>query len=737
MDVNNPDTWGTFNEATRAVIQNSEKYNGIGFVLTDHDPYTFIDLDEAKSPEIDTNHGYIYNLFNSYTEYSPSKRGVHIIVKGAIPKGRRRDCMEMYSSQRYMTMTGHIYRKAPIAERQALLKEVWTSMGGKNSADTAIIDHTVPQTQEDVDIINSAAGAKNGATFVELFNGRWEPLYPSQSQADIALINIITFYTKNIEQIVRIFHTSNLGKRDKAYRQDYLSRMITLAFDNYVAPMDFTDLRAEIDAARNTIELPAEEYITGLPELAVTSDILQKFPLSPLDFPPGLIGKIAEFTYNASPRPAVGSALITGLGIMAGLTGKAYNTIGKGLNLYLLYVAPTGSGKDAIHVGTNMIINAVAKQGCPAIRNFLGPSTFASSQAMARRFGNPSTSSSLCIMGEFGLKMQNFAAKNLSAHERNIKGMMLEFFMLSKHGSVWYGHEYADAGKNIPPIDAPALTIIGESTPETFYEAISEHVIRDGMLPRFLMIEKYETDITINDAAHLAKVSDELAIRLAALTTHCSSNINAGTYTDVPWEPDAFALWKEFDLECTKVLNGDTREATKHLWSRRAFIAQRVAAVVAIGQNEYQPKVTKHDVLWAINIVLLDVLNISQRFSRGELGPAFGDNQQYNTMLHILGEYVARTGNDLAHRYKVDPAMHRDGVIRHNYLSTRARTKAAFLNDPKGAAFSLNNAIRALMDNGEIKEITTTDVQSRYNTTGKAYVITQPRGLVEIYKRKR
>ena len=110
-NVNDPTTWGSFDDAVKVVSSNSDEYAGIGFVLTDNDPFAFIDLDLAQGEQPTAIQLKIYNEFDSYTEYSPSGNGVHIIVKGKLPTGRRRGKVEIYSSQRFMTMTGNVIRK--------------------------------------------------------------------------------------------------------------------------------------------------------------------------------------------------------------------------------------------------------------------------------------------------------------------------------------------------------------------------------------------------------------------------------------------------------------------------------------------------------------------------------------------------------------------------------------------------------------------------------------------------
>ncbi|UZT80734.1 AAA family ATPase [Ectopseudomonas chengduensis] len=224
--VTDPATWASFDEAAAA----ASKYDGIGFVLTDADPYSFIDLDVAEGEQPTADQWAIYNEFNSYTEQSPSKRGVHIVVRGKVPNGKRQGNVEVYSSARFMTVTGNTVRPGPIADHSAKLQAMWASMGG-NALQAAQDAPDAAQTASDRAIIDQARNAANGAKFATLYAGNWQGEYPSQSEADQALINIIGFYSKNREQVARIFRASALGQRDKAKRSDYMNRMLSKAFD--------------------------------------------------------------------------------------------------------------------------------------------------------------------------------------------------------------------------------------------------------------------------------------------------------------------------------------------------------------------------------------------------------------------------------------------------------------------------------------------------------------------------
>lgn len=220
--VDDAATWSTYNDA----VNNCADFSGIGFVLTGNDPYTFIDLDDYEGDDdVLKKQQFLVTTFDSYTELSPSTKGVHVIVKGTVSAGRRRGKFEIYSSSRFMTMTGNVYLDKPVRESQALIDTLWTEMGGASPAgNQSYIDS--PQTSNDQELIARAVNAKNSEKFISLVQGQWLNVYPSQSEADFALINMLCFYSSNDEQVRRMFRDSELGKRDKAKRDEYLDGMI-------------------------------------------------------------------------------------------------------------------------------------------------------------------------------------------------------------------------------------------------------------------------------------------------------------------------------------------------------------------------------------------------------------------------------------------------------------------------------------------------------------------------------
>ena len=88
--ANDPLTWTDY-EACVAAVEGGE-YDGVGFEFGSG--YVGIDLDhcrEAETGEIEDWAQDVIAHLDSYTEISPSGTGVHIILKGSLPPGRRRD----------------------------------------------------------------------------------------------------------------------------------------------------------------------------------------------------------------------------------------------------------------------------------------------------------------------------------------------------------------------------------------------------------------------------------------------------------------------------------------------------------------------------------------------------------------------------------------------------------------------------------------------------------------------
>lgn len=214
---NNPQTWSDYKTA----VNSASNHSGIGFMFGNG--YFGVDIDDAQE-EIrlyrtgDTDNiisEFIHSL-QTYAEYSVSGNGIHLICKGALPAGgRRKNCVEMYSEGRYFIMTGNAASEyAGIVDCTDAIKPLHEKyIGGGNvpAQDTT----KTPVSLSDEEIIDAAKKSKQGAFFTQLYSGRWEGFFTSQSEADMSFCNMLAFWCRKDEaQMDRIYRSSGL-MRDK------------------------------------------------------------------------------------------------------------------------------------------------------------------------------------------------------------------------------------------------------------------------------------------------------------------------------------------------------------------------------------------------------------------------------------------------------------------------------------------------------------------------------------------
>jgi primase-polymerase (primpol)-like protein len=178
----------------------------------------------------------VVDTIRSYTEVSPSGRGLRIFLTGKLPPhGRKKERFEVYETSRYVTVTGRHLSATPttIETRQAELDRVHHDFFGKpaNATGTLPSGGGVPADLDDTEIVRRAGEAKNGDKFKALWAGSTNG-YASTSEADLALVNRLAFWTgPDPERIDSLFRQSGLF-RSKWQRDDHRQRTIQKVLAN-------------------------------------------------------------------------------------------------------------------------------------------------------------------------------------------------------------------------------------------------------------------------------------------------------------------------------------------------------------------------------------------------------------------------------------------------------------------------------------------------------------------------
>lgn len=719
--VSDPSTWATFEECVNAMQFGI--YSGIGFILSKNDPYAFIDLDDTKGNQQDYERQLkLYNETKSYSELSPSGSGLHIIVKGSVPSGRKRSHIEVYSDLRFMTMTGNVYRNAPIYDENDLVNTLYQQMGeGRNVA--AFYAGLAEAKLSDEEVIALAQNASNGHLFCDLFfTGDWQKYYPSQSEADFALFDIIAFYSQNGQQTQRIFLRSKLAEREKSRAQYRINYMLARCFDNMLPPVDIDGLRNQLDEilAKN-IEAPV------LLRAQPSEQSLIPETNSIYKVPPGLVGKIAQFIYAQAPRPVAEIALAGAIGLMAGIVGRAYNVSGTGLNQYMLLLAPTGTGKEAIASGIDKLMNYVVKS-VPAATEFMGPSKINSEQALLK-YLNKSAISFVSVIGEFGIRIREMSAPNAAPHMANLLALFLDLYNKSGEGKILRPSIYSDREKNTGDVLAPAFSIVGESTPEKFYEILNESMIESGMMPRINVIEYLGARPELNENHSFAQPSFDLVQDLSTLCAHCLMLNSQHKAIHVEFTKDAKDLFDRFNLHCDNNINSADREVRRHLWNRAHINSMKLAALIAVGCNPYNPAIDVDTANWAIDLTVANVRNMLKRFDAGEIGIDNDETKQLIKLNEYIKDFVKKPWSDLEKYAQGFSHLHSEKVIPYSYLQRRLVAVAVFRKDRMGSTNAIKRALKTLVERGDLQEVGRATMTKQFNSTAVAYMISNTKAF--------
>lgn len=226
VDSTDPANWRALDDAAGAV----SKFDGIGFVFSEDDPYCGIDLDNCRDPATGQIEEWATNIIkaaNSYTEVSPSSCGVKIFCKAKNPasKGQKAPIpkawgnsgeVEIYDQKRYFTVTGQKLPDAPatINEAQIVIDDLYRQVFVKEDDQKPKLEIVKPSLSG---LTFGERAALEGAKFTnqrlaELWEGKWDGLgYASQSEADFALCgDLIRIFGRDPATVDRIFRESGL-----------------------------------------------------------------------------------------------------------------------------------------------------------------------------------------------------------------------------------------------------------------------------------------------------------------------------------------------------------------------------------------------------------------------------------------------------------------------------------------------------------------------------------------------
>ncbi len=430
-------------------------------------------------------------------------------------------------------------------------------------------------------------------------------------------------------------------------------------------------------------------------------------------WPPGFAGRIARRIYEGSYSPVHEVAITATLALLAGVCGRTYRThTGIDLAIYLILVADLGLGKDGIHNGIPEMLRLADTRGS---WRFLRAADFVSGPALhGALLDSPGF---LNLQGEFGRKLKRMS-NPADTPMQQFRDLMTKAY--AKHHLE--GREFSNAERNQAGVDTPALSFLGETTPGTFLACLTPDMMEDGFLSRFLTVT-YTGKKPVPRPGSTFRLDPQELAHWQNLVRQCvKAQDEYLPPCVVEANDDARAVLWNFEIYCNDSFNATDSQSEKMTFARAPLKAMKIACLLAVADNPYQPRVTTVHAAWALNIIELDMQKFRLDRDKGDIGT--DDSARERKLVAILQDYLVKAP---AASYKIPPAMRENSIIPRNYLQIRIGNKSPAFNNYLGRAgntvLAIDHTIQSCINQGYLMEVDKLKVAEAYNHHGKAYRI--------------
>lgn len=484
-------------------------------------------------------------------------------------------------------------------------------------------------------------------------------------------------------------------------------------------------IKATITGIMNGCKEKDERWETRMKELdrnidgAFDKNIIEDVDLSdvnvdaeekenPIPWPPGLLGKLAQTSYEQQIYQYKEVAVVSAVGLVAGITGRKFNVMGAqpmGLNVYMTLIMSTGMGKEGI--GNFMERHILGSKELTIGASFYGNGDFTSARAIINQFKD--ARSQVCVCSEAGLLLQT-----RSGNVASKTAMLLDMYSKSHRDGWTKGTTFSNADDSIPRLRAVAATIISEATPETLLSAYRDTgALDNGHLPRQSIFRVTSKRPRMNRNA-MSETSIDIKNRLKTLISKCA-NIQA---VDDPspylltFDPAVQDDVWDYSDKCNDIMEQNLQlNPIKSKMATRMFVkAVKYAGIATVFNHENNLIIGEEEWNWGKQMVEYEMRGVDNFF----LGSGFSDK-----MHDLVTRYV---GPAIVRMLKTARTTVNKNTFAAYDLSQRLRNCTA-LNEISDKAdqrsnpvSGFNKALKYMCDNGYL---------IKQNTKKEAYIITE------------
>lgn len=361
---------------------------------------------------------------------------------------------------------------------------------------------------------------------------------------------------------------------------------------------DFNDMVAESGLK------PVSDYIGEL--LSIKQPAKRKADiLEDSHRPSGALGLIYDYYNATSGYDQKGFAIQTALAIGSMACARNYKTDNENYSsIYLLNVGKTATGKEHCKTLINKIMRSANMD-----HHVIGDGFTSAGGVMTELLRKPRC---LSVIDEFGMYLDAASNKG-SSNQKEANSYLMQ--AIGRCHDVLMAKNYSGMtlGKNMQDLNDrkvcnPALSLVGLTTPRTFFDAISSKDIHSGFLNRFIVCVS-NTQPSVRKQVEQFEVPEAIKDWLMALEkrakerTPIEVSADFANHTVIRISEPAWKIQRKFDEEMVGNIVRYEPEGLDGLFGRAAEMAHRIALIMALSRDPNTAIVGDTDMQWACDYI--------------------------------------------------------------------------------------------------------------------------------------
>lgn len=320
------------------------------------------------------------------------------------------------------------------------------------------------------------------------------------------------------------------------------------------------------------------------------------FEVDELSFwnPGGTIQLIMSHNLSSAYKRQPELAMFGALALFATVIGrKVQDDRGARPNIYLIGLAPSGSGKEHARQINKMIL-ALAN------RKEMLSDNLASDAGLLRQMAR--SASSLFQLDEYGRMLSTLTGASKNPHLYRIPTMLMQLF--SSASTIFLGANHAD-GKNDVAVSNPNCVVYATTVPASFFASLTKESLSDGFLNRHLILEITNSDPDPQDEpTNIEDVPAELIDVIKWwITYQPGPNDIEPTARRLVTTPESKAAYKMLETTVRKRHAAEVANGTE-IWSRCYEYGRKLGLLHQLSVDRHAVEISGESARWGCQVAL-------------------------------------------------------------------------------------------------------------------------------------